>query len=93
MKKDGILKIVFEMKYGLYEFICMLFGLFNFVVIFKRVMEIVLIGFLWLICLIYIDDIIVFGRYFKEYMRRIEDVFDRKKIVGFKLKLEKCELL
>lgn len=43
--------------------------------------------------MIYIDDIIVFGRYFKEYMRRIEDVFDRKKIVGFKLKLEKCELL
>lgn len=26
-------------------------------------------------------------------MRRIEDVFDRKKIVGLKLKLEKCELL
>lgn len=43
--------------------------------------------------MIYINDIIVFGRDFKEYMRRIEDVFDRKKIVGLKLKLEKCELL
>lgn len=51
---------------------------------FKRVMEIALIGLQWLTCLIYIDDIIAFGRYFKEHMRRIEDVLDRKKTAGLK---------
>lgn len=93
MKKDGIPKTAFETKYGLYEFTRMPFGLFNSAATFKRVMEIALIGLPWLTCLIYIDDIIAFGRYFKEHMRRIEDVLDRKKTAGLKLKPEKCELL
>lgn len=77
----------------LYEFTCMLFCLCNSAATFKRVMEIALIGLQWLTCLVYIDDIIAFGRYFKEHMRRIEDVLDRKKTAGLKLKPEKCELL
>lgn len=93
MKKDGIPKTAFETKYGLYEFTCMPFGLCNSAATFKRVMEIALIGLQWLTCLIYIDDITAFGRDFKEHMRRIEDVLDRKKTAGLKLKPEKCELL
>lgn len=93
MKKDGIPKTAFETKYSLYEFTCMPFGLCNSAATFKRVMEIALIGLQWLTCLIYIDDIIAFGRDFKEHMRRIEDVLDMKKTAGLKLKPEKCELL
>lgn len=71
----------------------MLFCLCNSAATFKRVMEIALIGLQWLTCLVYIDDIIAFGRCFKEHMRRIEDVLDRKKTAGLKLKPEQCELL
>lgn len=62
MKKDGIPKTAFETKYGLYEFTRMPFGLFNSAATFKRVMEIALIGLQWLTGLIYIDDIVAFGR-------------------------------
>lgn len=89
MKKDGIPKTAFETKYGLYEFTCMPFGLCNSAATFNRVMEIALIGLQWLTGLIYIDDIVAFGR---EISRNI-CVLDRKKTAGLKLKPEKCELL
>lgn len=69
------------------------FGLCNSAATFKRVMEIALSGLQWLACLIYIDDIIVFGRDFKEHMRGVEDALDRKKTAVLKLKPEKCKLL
>lgn len=56
-------------------------------------MEIALSELQLLACLIYIDGIIVFGRAFKEHMRRGEHVLDRIKTADLKLKSEKCELL
>lgn len=68
------------------------FGLCNSVATFQRVMEIALSGLQLLACLIYIDGIIVFGRAFKEHMRKGEHVLGRIKTADLKLKSEKCEL-
>lgn len=69
------------------------FGLCNSAATFQRAMEIALSVLQWLTCLIYIDDIIVFGRNFEKHMKRVEDVLDRIRTAGLKLKPEKCELL
>ena len=47
---------------GLFEFSAMPFGLCNAPATFERLMETVLMGLHWQICLIYIDDITVFGK-------------------------------
>ena len=44
----------------------MLFGLFNAPATFERLMETVLAGLQWDICLIYLDDVIVFGKSFED---------------------------
>lgn len=57
----------FSTKRGLYEFQVMHFGLSNAPATFERLMESVLAGLQWQICLIYLDEIIVIGKSF-EYM-------------------------
>ncbi|XP_071144097.1 uncharacterized protein [Mytilus edulis] len=93
MKKDDISKTAFVTKYGLYEFKTMPFGVCNGPATCQRLMELVLHGLQWQICLIYLDDIIVFSNGFEEHMSRLDTVLNRILESGLKLKPEKCELL
>ena len=68
------------------------FGLTNAPATFQRLMERVLAGLQWQVCLVYIDDIIIFSRTIDEHVERIQEVFDRLKKAGLKLKPEKCRL-
>ena len=54
-------KTVFTSRRGLFEFKTMPCGLCNAPATFERLMETVLAGLNWQICLIYLDDIIVHG--------------------------------
>ena len=65
------------------------FGLNNSASTFQRTMEMALQGLQWVTCLIYIDDVIVFGKHFDEYLIRIEEVF-RIRAAGLKLKPVNC---
>jgi hypothetical protein len=56
-------------------------------------MELVLNGLQWQICLIYLDDVIVFGSSFSEHIQRLETVLQRILDAGLKLKPEKCTIL
>ena len=56
-------------------------------------MELALQGLKWITCLIYIDDIIVFGKSFDEHLQRTEQVLERIRAAGLKLKPEKCNML
>lgn len=56
-------------------------------------MELALRGLQWVTCLIYTDDIVVFGQNFNEHKRRIDEVLQRIKYAGLNLKPEKCQLL
>ena len=93
LKEEDIPKSAFVCKYGHYEMTRMPFGLNNAASTFQRTMEMALQGLQWVTCLIYIDDIIVFGKSFDEHMQRIEQVFQRIKSAGLKLKPEKCNML
>jgi hypothetical protein len=55
-------------------------------------METVLAGLQWDICLIYLDDVIIYGKNFDEMIRNLSLVFDRQSSAGFKRKTRKCRL-
>jgi hypothetical protein len=68
------------------------FGLCNAPATFERLMEVALRGMLWTQCLVYIDDIIVYGRTFEDTLRNLSDVLDRVIQCGLTLKPKKCLL-
>ena len=60
---------------------------------FQRVMETVLQGLQWHTCLIYLDDLLVYGSSFNEHIDRVEKIFSRLEDANLKLNPEKCQLL
>ena len=93
LKEEDIPKSAFVCKYGHFEMTRMPFGLNNSASTFQRTMEMALQGLQWVTCLIYIDDIIVFGKDFEEHLARVEEVLERIRSPGLKLKPTKCDLL
>ena len=85
-------KTAFVTRNGLYQFNVMPFGLCNAPATFERLMESVLAGLQWEICLIYLDDIIVYAKTFEEMNRNLSKVFDRLAAAGLKLKAKKCNI-
>ena len=86
-------KTAFATCHGLFEFQVMAFGLCNAPSTFQRLMEFVLAGLQWQGCLVYLDDVIVFGRDFEEHPVQLREVFERFRQAGLKLKSSKCFLL
>ena len=77
---------------GLYEYNTMPFGLCNAPGTFERLMERVLNKLQWHVAVLYLDDIIVYGRTWEEHMRNLELVLQRVGQAGLKLKPKKCQL-
>ena len=82
----------FVCKQGLFQWKVMPFGLCNAPATFERLMEIVLKGMQWKICLVYLDDIVIFGTTFEECASRLCQVMDTLHAAGLKLKAKKCLL-
>ena len=85
-------KAAFVTSSGLIELTVMPFGLCKAPSTFARLMELVLKGLHWKICLIYLDDVIVMGRTFEEELERLKEVFERVAKARLKLKPKKCFL-
>ena len=68
------------------------FGLCNAPATFERLMDKVMAGLQWEILLIYLDDVIVFGKTVEEEIQRLRVVFERLRKAGLKLKPSKCSL-
>ena len=77
---------------GCFRFTVMPFGLTCAPSVFQRLMDVVLCGLSYQTCLVYLDDIIVFGRTFEEQLERLEEVFKRLRSANLKLKPSKCFL-
>ena len=91
--QNDIAKTAFVTKYGLFEYTTMPFGLCNAPATFQRVMEVALSGLQWTTCLIYLDDVLIYGKDFMEQIQRIEAVLQKIELAGLKLKPSKCHLL
>ncbi|CAH8583579.1 unnamed protein product [Schistosoma haematobium] len=86
-------KTAFTVPNGLYEFQVMPFGLTNAPATFQRLMQTVLQGLVPHQCLIYLDDIIVYGRTPEQHNANLKAVLQRIKQHNLKVKPSKCRLL
>ena len=77
MNEESREKTAFTTYSGLYEFNVMPFGLCNAPATFQRLMETILAGLTRKICMVYIDDILIFSRTFEEHLSHLEQVMDR----------------
>lgn len=86
-------KTTFTCHRGTFRFPRMPFGLCNAPATFQRLMDTVLMGLNFDICLAYLDDIIVYSRDLSSHMDRLEKLFQRLREANLKLKPSKCSIL
>ena len=67
----------FSKGHGLWQFTVMPFGLCNAPVTFERLMESVITGLTYDVCIVYLDDAIVIGCTFQEQLGNLRKVFQR----------------
>ena len=92
MNPDDVEKTAFITHCGLFEWIIMPFGLCNAPATFCRLMENVMSDIVWQKCLVYLDDVIAFGRTMEETIENLKAVLIRVKKNNLKLKASKCFL-
>jgi transposase InsO family protein/predicted aspartyl protease len=91
--KRDLDKTAFICHRGLFRYKMMPFGLNNAGATFQRLMHTVLSGLTLEICLVYLDDIIVFSSTLEQHLERLEAVLVRISKCGMKLKASKCALM
>lgn len=85
-------KTAFICPRGMYKFRRMPFGLCNAGATFQRLMDVVMSGLHFQVCLVYLDDIIIFSETVDQHLERLVIVLGRLRSAGLKLKPEKCAL-
>jgi len=69
------------------------FGLTSAPSVFQRLMDVVLWGLSYELCLVYLDDIIVLSNIFWHRMMRLKDIFKRLRWARFKQQISKCNFV
>lgn len=90
---DDIEKTAFSVEHGRFEFLRMPMGLKNSPSTFQRVMDNVLRGLQNEVCLVYLDDIIIYGTSLQESINNLEKVLQRLRESNFKVQMDKSEFL
>ena len=86
-------KTAFSTENGLFEYKSKPFGLKGAPATFQRLMSTVLSGMQGLKCLVYLDDIIVYGETLQIHNDKLREVFARLRLHNLKLQPVKCEFL
>jgi hypothetical protein len=86
-------KTAFLTRRGSFRYTSLPFGLCNAPATFQRLMDTVLAGLKYEICLVYLDDIILFSHSVEEHLVRFRMLLDRLRLANLKLKPSKCHLL
>lgn len=84
-------KTAFICPLGFYQFERMPQGITGAPATFQRLMERAVGDMNLLQCLVYLDDLIVFGRTLEEHKERLFKVLDRLEESGLKLSIDKCQ--
>lgn len=93
MHPDDIHKTGFTVENGHYEFLRMPMGLKNSPSTFQRVMDNILQGLQNVICIVYLDDILVFSTSLQEHITNLKIIFQRLRDSNFKIQMNKTEFL
>lgn len=89
--RQDIKKTAFNVENGHYEFTRMPFGLKNAPATFQRVMDNVLQELQNKICLVYMDDIIVYSTSLIEHTQNLKQVFDALRKANLKIQMDKSQ--
>jgi predicted aspartyl protease len=92
LAEDSQDKTAFSTKEGQFCFNRLPFGLATAPATFQRLMHEMLTGILFNGAIVYLDDILVYGRNQEEHDQRLQEVFQRIKDTGLKINPEKCEI-
>lgn len=93
MDPDDIHKTAFSTANGHYEFLRMPFGLRNAPATFQRLINNILREFIGKICLVYLDDILVFSTSIEEHMESLSKVLKCLENANLKIQPDKCLFL
>jgi len=83
-------KTAFICHSGLYNWRRLPMGLCNASQLFQRAMEVVFKGLIGSICMLYIDDIVIFSKNETEHVKHLETMFERLRKYNLKLNPTKC---
>ena len=92
MSEEDVEKTAFRTHRGLFQFKWMPFGLRNGLSIFQRVMQGILAPYLWIFCLVYIDDIIIYSKTYEEHIDHLDKILEAIENAGITLSPVKCHL-
>lgn len=87
---DDVHKTAFSTHTGHFEFTRMPFGLKNAPASFQRMMNEVLHDFINIICIVYLDDILVFSTSLQEHIDSLRKIFMRLSKFNLKVQIDKC---
>ena len=92
MAKEDVEKTAFQTHRGLFQFHCLPFGLCNSPSIFQQVMQNILAPYLWLFCLVYIDDIVMYSTSYEDHIVHLDKVLGAIEHLGITLSSTKCHM-
>jgi hypothetical protein len=81
----------FKIKYSLYEYLVMLFGLTHNPASFQQWLNEVLSDYLDVFCITYLNDIIIYSDDLEQYHQHVRRILERVEEVGLMLKALKYE--
>ena len=81
----------FSTPFGSFKWLRMPMGLTGSPPTFQCLVEKVLVGLTWKICVPYLDDIIIFSSTPEEHLERLQHVFQRFRAHNLKIKPDKCD--
>lgn len=93
LAKRDIHKTAFSVESGHYEFVRMPFGLKNAPATFQRVMDNILREHIGVICLVYMDDIIIFSTSLQEHLVNLSKILETLRKHNLKIQIDKSEFL
>lgn len=93
VNKEDRQKTAFSTPQGHYEYVRMPFGLKNAPATFQRLMNSVLREFINKICVVYLDDILIFSTTLEEHVNSIKRILQKLKEVNLKIQIDKCKFL
>ena len=92
LAEEDVEKTAFRTHRGLFQFKRLPFGLRNGPSIFQRVMQSILAPYLWIFCLVYIDDIVIYSKLYEEHLTHLDKVLEAIENAGITLSPKKCHL-
>ena len=84
-------KTAFKTRYGHFEYLVMPFGLANAPATFQSHIHRALAGYVDVICIVYLDDILIYSQSREEHIQHVRMVLERLREWGLYAKVSKCQ--